>query len=423
MATYYVTTDTHGYPWGESNVAQAHFDLGDNTPYYPGRFPEIPGNPNGSNLRIRVLGNHDAAYYQQNPDPKPTLNLCDSWTDSGKTICALGFNSAEGQNTYNISSSEIQTAFNYLQNLSNGAHVMVFTHNPLFQPIDTTVNGTTYKTGKSYDLTDRNKWSSWSTSAQVVINMLKAYRSNTSKSFYIGATKYTFTKTGYVIGCFCGHIHNHVQCYDSGLYMESFGTNGSYQWTKDGSIPNAGLYIPPTYTINLDPINYTVNDNSYNNIGDNTTRPILIQHQDSGVAQGTSATGAVTFKANYENYPKFRSSRYIGYSKSPTGGVTSYYDGNGVLKYRNNDNDGYWPVDNITVNGVTNENKSYVSNVKYIRFDVSGRLRYYSKSDTSYESFEEIDNYSSMSTVITFTANGYIWTFKGGLYYGYRSAT
>ena len=31
MATYYVTTDTHGYPKGESKVAQAHFDLGNNT--------------------------------------------------------------------------------------------------------------------------------------------------------------------------------------------------------------------------------------------------------------------------------------------------------------------------------------------------------------------------------------------------------
>ena len=65
MATYYVTADTHGYPWGESNVSQAHFDLGDNTPSDPTTFQEAPHDPVGSNLIMRVLGNHDASYYKK----------------------------------------------------------------------------------------------------------------------------------------------------------------------------------------------------------------------------------------------------------------------------------------------------------------------------------------------------------------------
>lgn len=419
MATYRVTTDTHGSPWGENNVQQADFDLGDNTPFYSGAFPEPPHNPSGNKLRMQVLGNHDMAFYNAHPEiSKPNLNLCTSWTDSGKTICALGFNSAEDQNRYNISSSQILDAFNYLQSLPNNTHVMVLTHNPLFSPI----LGDNNKTGDSYDSKDQNKWTNWNGSVAVIISMLKAYRSSSSKSFYINNVKRTFTKTGYVIGCFCGHIHNHVQCYDSGLYMEAFGTNGSDQWTKDGNLFNAGLYVPPTYSIVLDPTNYKVNNHPYINIDDDYYESIITENTNSGIGQGTSATGAVTFKPNYGNYPKFRTSRYIGYSKSPEGGVTSYWDEEEqVTKYRNNFNNGYWPVDDITVNGIKNGSQNYVNHVEYIRFDTSGLLRYYSTSDESNSAFIEIPNYQSVTITFT-TKNGYTWTFRNGLYNGYVKA-
>ena len=410
MATYYVTTDTHGYPWGESNVAQAHFDLGDNTPSYPATFQEAPHDPSGSNLIMRVLGNHDAAYYNNNSSPsKPNLQLQTTWTLNGVTICALGFNSATDQNQYNIAPADILTAFNYLESRPSGMHVMVLTHNPLFEPI--TRSG--YQTGASYDQTDLNKWVTWGTDSDdneitartTLVDMLRAYRATSSsqKSFVLNGTTYTFTKNGYIIGCFCGHIHNHVKCRYRGIYMEAFGTNGASEWTDDGNQENAGLYTPATYTIELNPSTYTVNDVSYSSRTSSTTSPISTDNAYSGTGMGDGATGAVKFDYNASQYPKFRQSRYIGYSDSSSNGVTYI-----------NDNDGYWYVRGATLSG-----SGVSGTVDYIRFDASGRLRYYSHSGHADSDFHEISGY--LTRTITFTANGYTWRFVNGLYNGYTA--
>ena len=409
MATYYVTTDTHGYPWGESNVAQAHFDLGDNTPSNPNSFQEEPHNPSGSNLIMRVLGNHDAAYYNNNSTPpKPNLQLQTTWTLEGKTICALGFNSAVGQNAYDISVTDILAAYNYLENHASGMHVMVLTHNPLFKPI--TTNG--FETGSSYDQEDLEKWVSWSedssdvdeTAREALVNMLRAYRSTSSsqKSFNLKGTTYTFMKSGYIIGCFCGHIHNHVRCYYRGIYMEAFGTNGANEWTNEGDRGNAGLYTPVTYTIELNPSNYSVNGKLYSSRTSSSTAPIATANAYTGTGMGDGATGAVKFDYSSNHYPKFRQSRYIGYSCYPSNGVTY-----------TNSNDGFWYVRGTTLNGIG------VNNVTHIRFDAAGLLRYYSTSGSSNSAFEQIDNYTNVT--ITFTANGYTWRFVNGLYNGYTA--
>lgn len=410
MATYYVTADTHGYPWGESNVSQAHFDLGDNTPSDPTTFQEAPHDPAGSNLIMRVLGNHDASYYKKNTSPsKPTLQLQKTWTLDGTSICALGFNSATDQNEYNISPSDILTAFNYLESCSSGMHVMVLTHNPLFEPI--TNSG--YETGASYDQKDLNKWVRWNadsdsnkiTARTILVDMLLAYRStNTSKkSFVLNGTTYTFTKSGYIIGCFCGHIHNHVQCRYRGIYMEAFGTNGASEWTKNGDQGNAGLYTPETYTIELNPSSRTVNGQSYGNRTSTATSSILTANAYTGTGMGNGASGAVKFDHGSTYYPKFRQSRYIGYSDSSRNGITSI-----------NNNNGYWYVRGTTLSG------SGVSGaVEYIRFDAAGKLRYYSKTGQANSNFSEIPGY--LTKTITFTANGYTWKFVNGLYNGYTA--
>ena len=411
MATYYVTTDTHGYPWGESNVAQAHFDLGDNTPSYPNTFQEEPHNPSSSNLIMRVLGNHDAAYYNNNSTfPKPNLQLQTTWTLEGKTICALGFNSAVDQNDYDISVSDILAAYNYLENHASGMHVMVLTHNPLFEPI--TKSGE--ETGASYNQTDLNKWVTWYTDSDdhkftartTLVDMLLAYRATSSsqKSFTLNGTTYTFTKNGYVIGCFCGHIHNHVKCYYRGIYMEAFGTNGANEWTSEGDMGNAGLYTPETYTIKLNPSSYSVNDVFYSSRTSSSTAPIKTASTYTGTRMGDGATGAVKFDYSSTYYPKFRQSRYIGYSSSSSNGVT----------YPNSNN-GFWYVRGTTLNG---SGVNY-NNVTHIRFDASGLLRYYSTSGSSDSAFKQIDNYTNVT--ITFTANGYTWRFVNGLYNGYTA--
>ncbi len=410
MATYYVATDTHGYPWGESKLAQAHFDLGDNTPSTPSSFQEPPHDLSGSNLIMRVLGNHDASYYNNNASPsKPDLQLRTTWTLDGKTICALGFNSAIDQNKYDISVSDLVAAFNYLESCPSGMHVMVLTHNPLFKPI----KDADFETGASYNQEDLEKWVSWGddsknvdkTAREALVNMLRAYRSTSTsqKSFDLKGVTYTFTKSGYIIGCFCGHIHNHVKCYYRGIYMEAFGTNGANEWSAEGSKVNAGLYTPKTYTIELNPSEYTVNDVLYSSRTSSTTAPISTDSAYSGTGMGDGATGAVKFDYKATDYPKFRQSRYIGYSQSASNGVVNI-----------NENNGYWYVRGTTLSGA-----GVSGTVDYIRFDTSGRLRYYSHSGHSNSDFHEIPGY--LTKTITFTANGYTWRFVNGLYNGYTA--
>ena len=397
--TYYVTTDSHGYPWGESKISQAHFDLGDNTPSNYSGFLEAPHDPVSSNLIMRVLGNHDEAYYKRKSTPaRPNLTLRKTWTLDGKTICALGFNTATDQNSYDVSLSEILAAYNYLENGSAGMHVMVLTHNPLFEP-------SSY-TGKCYDNTDFRYWYEWGnnkTARETIVDMLLAYRSSNQKSFNLNGTTYTFSKTGYVIGCFCGHIHNHVQCHYRGIYMEAFGTNGACEWRNTGSIPNAGLYTPPTYSFILNPTTCEINGKDYDNENSTAMTP-AIANTNSGTGMGDGATGAITtdYKSSY--YPKFRQSRYLGYSEEPTPGVQFY-----------NNNDGFWYVRGATLTG-----SGISGTVEYIRFDAAGKLRYYSQTGHDKDDFSEIPGYNTKT--IAFTANGYTWKFVNGLYNGYTTA-
>ena len=87
----------------------------------------------------------------------------------------------------------------------------------------------------------------------------------------------------------------------------------------------------------------------------------------------------------------------------------------GVADTGFNNNNGYWYLNNVTLNGIG------VSGVTHIRFDASGLLRYYSKSGSGNNSFIEIPNYQNVTITFT-TNNGYTWTFKNGLYNGYVKA-
>lgn len=401
--TYHVITDTHGYPWG-SNYA-ADFDLGDNTSSYHKvsgtTFQEAPhlyGNP-----YIRLLGNHDASYYRYRGESVSTIiarypnMVFKPYTISGRInekIAFFGINTVEDVDDFTIPSSEISGLAANLETLPNGTDIVILTHVPLFKPI-TDRNTSQESTGESYDEDEYNKWHDWDGEAEEIIKMLQSYQNHSTYSY--NGKEYNFNNNGNVIGCFCGHIHNHVQCYYKGIYMESFGTNGENEWTASGNNKNCGLYTPPIYTISIDLTNHKVNTYSYTNTVNNGDTYILdIENRNSGESLGNSATGTGSLGGYY---PKFYQRRYVGYSSSSSTGVSETNHLNGWFTLE----------DNTYIQGLQHS-------AKYIHFDASGRLRYYKDSGQGNDinNWVEIPNYTSRS--LTFSSDNRLWKFVDGLF-------
>lgn len=393
--TYNVITDTHGYPWG-SNYA-ADFDLGDNTPSYPGTFQEEPHAP--SNPRIRILGNHDASYYVQKKETGfiKAYKPFKPYTMSGRSaekIAFFGLNTVADQNVYTIPQSEISALAQELEDLNN-IDIAVLTHVPLFKPT-TDRNTSQETTGECYGENELEKWGSrWDSEAEEVIKMLQSYQNHSTYNYK--GVNYNFSNSGRVIGCFCGHIHNHVQCYYKGIYMESFSTNGEDQWTSSRQIENRGLYTPPVNTISVDLTSRKVNGNSYvNTVNNGDTHIINIENQNSGTAIGSSAIGTKSLDGFY---PKFYNGIYVGYSSRSSAGITS----------RNNINGWFTVEDGTYIQGLQ-------QTVKFIRFDASGKLRYYKTFDDKNDisNYIEIPGYDS--TALAFSSDNCLWKFNNGLF-------
>ena len=406
--TYTVITDTHGRPWGKT---QADFDLGDNTVSTGSDFREAIHSTT-VNKNIRLYGNHDAAVAGHG---NGKLQI---YPDTAHHVVVYGFDCASSLQNYEIPSDQIRDFLTDLQNRPNNYNVIVLTHVPLYPTPD---DDSKYYPGAEEDYWDKSGESKM-ISANKLVYLLNQFKAR--KSGKEGTTSYNFiNKTGTVIGCFSGHIHNSVKVYYKGIYMESFTTNGDCEYTADIQYLNGGLYIPYSNksgngyveTITVDDSEMTVNGEKYDKplpeVNDaaynkNALTVINIKSTSSGTSEGDAATGAVTFEEGSSNYPKFRKSRYVGFSTSSSPGVAD----TGF-----NNNNGYWYLNNVTLNGIG------VSGVTHIRFDASGLLRYYSKSGSGNNSFIEIPNYQNVTITFT-TNNGYTWTFRNGLYNGYVKA-
>ena len=95
---YYVTTDTHGYPWGRRGTTTDNhpidFDLGDNTAGYVNKATGarvLLDPPEEMNAKIAILGNHDtsvlAARGQLANHPKFKLQI---YKDTANKIAVYG---------------------------------------------------------------------------------------------------------------------------------------------------------------------------------------------------------------------------------------------------------------------------------------------------------------------------------------------
>lgn len=398
--SYSVVTDTHGYPWGSY---EADFDLGDNTTSTARKDMsnhKAIEDPRLTNSSLILYGNHDVIQTGQ-------LRGLQSVTYNG--IKFFGLDSALPSGSFSLDIEQIQTVIDEMNKPHFNYDIIILTHVPLF-PNHSLM-------GQSYS--DYGKWVN-SETKESFLTVLNDYNDHQKKAKYQPKTMfgktYNFTgKTGRVIGCFCGHIHNSIQCYYHNLYMESFDTNGCSQW-RDVNKNNGGLYTPITvnkdnqeHYIKVDFVNQKVNGHRYDQAHLETKAALDVvgykqNNQFSYPEHGKEATGKYTFTAEYESgsnscYPKFCMNGagygvYVGYSGSPNGGVTAI-----------NYNNGWWP----TQNGYIAELDAYPT---YIRFNSAGRLQFYSKNANANGPYEPIPNYNTRN--LTLTANNYIWQFVGG---------
>lgn len=394
MPIYSVITDTHGSPWGSKT---ADFDLGDNTPSTNVGLKEPIYATTAT--YIQLYGNHDVGVTGQQKGYQTSASNADK-------IQFIGLDTASGQNSYSIPSSQIRSMVNTLKGLPNDWNVMLFTHIPLF-PRDPSY-------GKCYTTEEEKKWPDSMKSAETVLTILSDYNHRNKGSY--NSISYDFSnRTGYVIGCFAGHVHNNIKRYYYGLYMETFMTNGSNSFTTDNE-NNAALYIPPAQMINVDLANHTVNGMPYI-VEENYNELVSVGDTPMGKSYGAAAAGDRKFYRGSNNYPKFRQSRYVGYSPDQDGGAQT-----------GNNNDGWWPLDvvgNVYLHGVN-------ATARYIRFDANGDLRYY--GNTYDENMHEILNYLNIKVCFDSEDTEKHWTtwkFLNGRYngkkdtpvYSYRSGS
>ena len=427
-AKYSVITDTHRTPWGDR---RAHFDLGDNTrsqgdgtafEYYDKVEDTKTKTP------IKLLGNHDVAQRLHEG-----LSARQGWKYYADTRYKVIFYGLDCCNTFNdreIKQTDINSIAADLENEHLGWNVAVLTHIPLFGA----------RKDMQYAWTEPRPKNSGE-----VVKLLNAYQAGTTYTSPSGSSfNFSGNTTGYVIGCFSGHVHRGIRVgrdteYDCphetreedkhqgpyGIYMEAFAANGEKTYisqTNDKGDGNASQYIPEKQYIEIDFKNHTVNGFNYD--------PSITDDKDDGVDQDTvcptkkpslkKVSGFIPLRTGSTNYPLFymnetsdKNGIYLGYKSAPT--KEADWDDINPFCEPSEKGKRTWPLDctQITVNG------SPVS-AKSIMFSSDGRLSYRIAQDGTEES---IDN----DSVVTFVSNNVRWNFKGGRYqwdkakgYGFR---
>lgn len=439
VVRYYVTTDTHHTPWGYRNGVNGktiHFDLGDNTlGCNPGELddPEIM-----SATCMALRGNHDTSVWgwnQNSVDENGNYRLqMQTYLDSTHKIAFFGLD--VGMTTagaIEIPLRQIDDLAEALAELDEGWDVVVLTHAPLFpknlNEVELTEDSEPWACGECWtrptDSFDSNGIlnpvaGTYAAEADKVVDLLNKFRAHRSGDAYtyttLNGTKLSFTSNnGRVIGCFAGHIHNHVKCIYKGIAMEAFPTNGSDEWDKDkvGGYANMGLYDPALSYININFNASTVNGQSFTEEADyNKMMKVGEYHHDKDDCYYIDKA-ACYFKMqpNTTAHPKFYAGAYIGYSYSPLDGTDFGKNGRA---------DRYWPFSATVTLTLGSNNVS----ARVIWFDANGRLRYYSNrtdfnnnvSGQKYSDramYTEIPDYRSVR--VTFKANNVQWTFQDGL--------
>lgn len=401
---YYVTTDTHGSPWGIRNGVNGktiHFDLGDNTIGYRRGDFDAPEQMSVA-ATIALYGNHDTVVNGYK------LKGLQTYRDTSNQIIVFGLDT--GTDTishFEIPVEEIDEMAATLASLQGSWDVIILTHVPLFPGKKTTIPQ--WDCGKCWELPQKDDNVEPYAGVYRLLNLLKAFRGHKYSDTYTTSkgTTYRFTSTnGYVIGCFAGHIHNHVKCVYRSVPMETFPTNGSNEWTKGGEYQNGGLYVPGESYINVNYAAMSVNGMPFDVPQEGYFKPYDTYHNESNCTYMNQAAGYFKFYPDTTAYPKFYSGAYLGYSASPLDGISFG---------KNTCDDRYWPFNadmNVTI---TAAGKSTTVSTRAIWFDANGRLRYYATKTpvSSHNSYKEIEGYRSAR--ITFTANNVRWTFQNGL--------
>ena len=355
VVRYNVTADTHNSPWGHRNSVNGdtiHFDLGDNTlGYHVGDldYPEtmsVQKDSNGNS--IALYGNHDTAVN----DGK--LKGLQTYEDQANKVIFFGLDCGTSDvNILKIPDQQINSMADRMSKLAPDWDVVVLTHAPLFPDF---LNVKDWDCGHCW-----TRPGDYQVSAEKVVSLLKAFNSRNSYGAYSFANA-----TGYVIGCFAGHIHNPVKCIYQGIPMETFPTNGSDEWTKskEGAFNNAGLYEPTLAYININFKDKTVNGTSYVGNGEKNEMKKVgdYHHAEDECLYMQEASCNFKMMESSNARPKFYDGVYIGYSYSILDGTA--FGRNGRL-------DRYWPFGtmvNMNVGGSTITARS-------IWFDAKGLLR------------------------------------------------
>jgi hypothetical protein len=409
---YYVTTDTHGYPWGRRGTTTdgypIDFDLGDNTTGYVSKLTGgrvLLDLPEEMNAKIALLGNHDTSILAERGQLAGHRQFkLQTYMDTANKIAVYGLDTCTSDaNIYEIPTAEINELAEKMGNLASDWDVIILTHAPLFE------GNARYEGVWNYD----PKAPKLPANTDLLFTLLKAFK---AKSSFNGTP---FSGTGRIIGCFAGHMHVHIKTtldLGGGVYVptEVFTTNGADEWyrtekngVKTAASPyNNGLYTPYEPYINVNFEYGTVNGTSFVNTGDMT--PIIYDnpiHTGSRCDYLPKARGAFALQSNY--YPKFYNGHYLGYTKSRLRGAGLECNGASLR---------YWHLDNTIRLTVKNLGTNAVSTItaQNVWFDTYGRLRYASAANTADSaSYQEIVNFKTIT--ITLQSGGVSWKFIGGL--------
>jgi len=421
-ATYTVITDTHGTPWGSR---KAVFDLGDNTKSQGGDTSSFkyyePVEDTSVYTEMTLLGNHDVAHNANTSDGNIRKGI-QKFVDARHNMIFFGLDSADSHHYFSIDINDIISIGNMLQTTYLGWNVAILTHVPLFS--------------KGIGMEDA--WTETRpNNARILLDLLDAYQNSdkftiTEDSGYPHNYDFSNNKNngkqekGYVVGCFCGHIHRGIQIgrtatYDLqngvsladappyNIYMESFVCNGEETWIKNNgeSDENSSWYHPEIQRIKIDFDKKTVNGHTYdceksdNKHNINKTKTLPSDYYKN------KAKGFLLMQSDW--YPKF----YLPKSGDKNHTLKGTYMGcshgadvipeNSTLSQPRGG--GNWIVSSgeIEING----NKKVAT---HIRFGADGRLRFYCNNGGE----TEISNYKNAN--ISFITNNVRWNFKGGLY-------
>ena len=429
VVRYNVSTDTHNFPWGHRNGVNGetiHFDLGDNTTgCAAGEFDE----PETMSVACMALrGNHDTSVWdwdKNSVDASGRYRLqMQTYRDTTNQIIFFGLDvGTKNVNTLEIPDRQIDDLAEALSELENGWDVVVLTHAPLFPSILDSAklqpDSLEWACGKCWGRPgdsepENERENTYAGQSEKLIDLLVAFKAHSTGE--INGVTYDFTSNnGRVIGCFAGHIHNHVKCIYKGIAMEAFPTNGSDEWDKDkvGGYANMGLYDPALSYININFNASTVNGQSFTEEADyNKMVKVSEYHHDKDDCYYIDKA-ACYFKMqpNTTAHPKFYAGAYIGYSYSPLDGTDFGKNGRA---------DRYWPFSATVTLTLGSNNVS----ARVIWFDANGRLRYYSNradfnnnvSGQKYSDramYTEIPDYRSVR--VSFKANNVNWVFQDGL--------